>query len=198
MCPRGSDATFYCIWGTMREIMYIVNAWSSIAKTKHRKSAKLPDITILNSLFGLFVFLSGHHFDQMSEGSQVSKVALCVEILKWQWVSDWRQRPRVGIELPGQLKIIKAVHKQASGSFPKTFFSNMNVAFQDARDACNWKWNLWKEVWGSETRRDSAKQLFLHSHPFSACCRELWILVIKTGHKLRSSENRMVRHENGP
>ena len=25
-----------------------------------------------------------NHFDQMSEGSQVSKVTLCVEILKWQ------------------------------------------------------------------------------------------------------------------
>ena len=33
----------------------------------------------------------------MSEGSQVSKVTLCVKNLKWQ-------RPRSGIELPGQLK----------------------------------------------------------------------------------------------
>jgi len=30
-----------------------------------------------------FVFLSGHHADQMSEGPQFSKVTLCVKILKW-------------------------------------------------------------------------------------------------------------------
>ena len=36
------------------------------------------------SLFVLFAFLSGHHADQMSEGSEVSKVTLCVEILKWR------------------------------------------------------------------------------------------------------------------
>ena len=56
--------------------------------------------------FCLFVFLSWQHSDQMSEGSQVSKVTLCVKILKWQSVthplSHW---PRSGIELPGQLKI---------------------------------------------------------------------------------------------
>ena len=28
-------------------------------------------------------FFSPHHSDQMSEGSQVSKVTLCVKILKW-------------------------------------------------------------------------------------------------------------------
>ena len=49
-----------------------------------------PDVTRLNSLFGLrllsfclFVFLSWQHSDQMSEGSQVSKVTLCVKIQKW-------------------------------------------------------------------------------------------------------------------
>ena len=57
--------------------------------------------------FCLFVFSSWHHTDQMSEGSQVSKVTICVKILKWQWLTavhwltDW---PRSGIELPGQLK----------------------------------------------------------------------------------------------
>ena len=30
-------------------------------------------------------FFSAHPSDQMSEGSQVSNVTLCVEILKWQW-----------------------------------------------------------------------------------------------------------------
>ena len=33
-------------------------------------------------LFCFFVFLSRHNSDQMSEGSQVSKVAVCVQILK--------------------------------------------------------------------------------------------------------------------
>ena len=64
----------------------------NIARVRNR-----PDVTILNSLFGLcifvffvflsfcpFVFLSGHHADQMSGGSQVSKVTLYVEIQKWQ------------------------------------------------------------------------------------------------------------------
>ena len=73
-----------------------------------------PDIAILNSRFGLclfvflsfclffvfflsffvflflhlFFFLSRHHFDPMSEGSDVSKVTLCVETLKWQSVTE--------------------------------------------------------------------------------------------------------------
>ena len=52
-----------------------------------RESAKLPDITILNSLFGflvccLFVFSSFHpDSDQISQWSQVSKLAHCVQIL---------------------------------------------------------------------------------------------------------------------
>ena len=37
----------------------------------------------------------------MSEGSLVSKVTLCVKILKWHSLT---QSARVGIELPGQLK----------------------------------------------------------------------------------------------
>ena len=47
----------------------------------------------------LFVFLSRRHSDQMSEGSQVSKVTLYVQILKCH-----NPPPREGIELPGQLK----------------------------------------------------------------------------------------------
>ena len=34
--------------------------------------------------FCIFVFLCRHHADQVSEGSQVSKVTICVEIPKWQ------------------------------------------------------------------------------------------------------------------
>ena len=51
--------------------------------------------------FCLFVFLSWHHSDQMSEGSQVSKVTLCDQILnlKWHPVTD-----NQSTELPGQLK----------------------------------------------------------------------------------------------
>ena len=53
--------------------------------------------------FCLFVFLSRHHSDQMPEGSEVSKVALCAKILKWHSLTH--QWSRSGIELPGQLKI---------------------------------------------------------------------------------------------
>ena len=52
--------------------------------------------------FCIFVFLSRQPSDQMSEGSEVSKVTLCVKILKWHWPSH--SPPRSGIELPGQLK----------------------------------------------------------------------------------------------
>ena len=66
---------------------------------KHCESAKLfflsffvffPDIT-MECLKGL--------------NSQVSKVALCVKIQKWQSLTQWlSQWARSGIELPGQLK----------------------------------------------------------------------------------------------
>ena len=46
--------------------------------------------------FSCFSHFSRHHSDQMSEGSQVSKVTICIQIQKWQWVSEW---PRVGKEL---------------------------------------------------------------------------------------------------
>ena len=57
-----------------------------------------PDITILNSLsvfclfllfvfFFLFVFLCGHHIDQISDRPQVSKVTLCFQIIKWHSVT---------------------------------------------------------------------------------------------------------------
>ena len=39
--------------------------------------------------FCLFVFSSWQHSDQMSEGFQVSKVSLCVKILKWQSLTHW-------------------------------------------------------------------------------------------------------------
>ena len=47
-----------------------------------------PDVAILNSLFGNVFFLSRRHSDQMSEGSQVSRVTLYVQILKWRWLTD--------------------------------------------------------------------------------------------------------------
>ena len=56
--------------------------------------------------FWIFVFLSRHHADQMSEGSQISKVTLCVKIQKWHWplwLTGW---PRVGLELTRQQKTI--------------------------------------------------------------------------------------------
>ena len=53
------------------------------------------------SVFCLLVFSSRHHSGLISVGSQVSKVTLCVKILKWHSLTQW---PRSGIELPGQLK----------------------------------------------------------------------------------------------
>ena len=66
-----------------------------------------PAITILNlfCLFSLYVYasmhlfitlsflsclslLSWHRSDQMYQGSQVSKVNLCVKILKWHWLTE--------------------------------------------------------------------------------------------------------------
>ena len=44
------------------------------------------DVIFLSFCFS--VFLSRHHSDQMSEGSQVSKVSLCVKILKWHPPTD--------------------------------------------------------------------------------------------------------------
>ena len=38
--------------------------------------------------FCLYVFLSRHHSDEMSEGLEVSKVTICVKILKWHPVID--------------------------------------------------------------------------------------------------------------
>ena len=52
-------------------------------------------------VFCLFVLLSRRHSDHISEGSQVSKVTLCVKNLKWHWPTELQ---RSGIELPGQLK----------------------------------------------------------------------------------------------
>ena len=42
-----------------------------------------------NLLCNLLCLFSGHHADEMSEGSQVSKVDLCVKILKWHPVTHW-------------------------------------------------------------------------------------------------------------
>ena len=70
-----------------------------------------PDIAIKNSLFGLHLFfISVYLFclfvilflpdcNQMSQEFPVTKFTICVQILKWQSVSQW---PRVSVELPGQ------------------------------------------------------------------------------------------------
>ena len=90
---------------------WTIGHWTVGCISKHRKSAKLPSqyqtlflvfvfltfcvfviLCFLSFLgfcnfdflaFLLFVFLPSHHCDQMSEGSQVSNVTLCAEILKW-------------------------------------------------------------------------------------------------------------------
>ena len=65
------------------EILADLKVMENIARVRN-----CPEVTILNSLFGscffvFFVFLSRHHSNQISEGSQVSKVTLCVKIQKW-------------------------------------------------------------------------------------------------------------------
>ena len=118
---------------------------------------KCPDITILYSLFGLclficssfcpfflffclfscpfvflpfylFVFLFRNYSDQMSEGSWVSKVTLCVKILKWQsltrWLTHW---PRSGLKLPGQLKNVLSC-------YPFSWCDFLPVAFKKPFD----------------------------------------------------------------
>ena len=70
-------------------------------KTKGQKDEKTKDKDQKDSLvlwrqgsfarlrclsFYLCVFLSGHHSDRISEGSQVSNVTLCVQILKCHWL----------------------------------------------------------------------------------------------------------------
>ena len=54
-------------------------------------------------------FFSAHHSNQMSEGSQVSKITIYVKILKRHSLTD---SPRVGIELPGQLKMQKLPYSE--------------------------------------------------------------------------------------
>ena len=63
---------------------------------KHRKSAKLPWHHNIKPSFRLFVFLSRHFSGQMSEGSQVSEVTLCVQILECHWLSQWFSDQRIG------------------------------------------------------------------------------------------------------
>ena len=65
---------------------------------------------VLLSLF-LFVILSVHHAVQMSEGSEVSKVSLCVNILKWQSVTDsvTKVRYRAAWAAKNMIKISKHV-----------------------------------------------------------------------------------------
>ena len=62
-----------------------ISKWKYSSLLNITRVRNCPDTTMLNSLlffffFLFFVFLSLHHSDQMSEGSQVT---LCVPILKW-------------------------------------------------------------------------------------------------------------------
>ena len=61
----------------------------------------------------------------MSEGYQVSKVTLCVKILKWHPAS---QRPWSGIELTGQLKNLK-LDPLPRSKFMKLLFCFLPVNF---------------------------------------------------------------------
>ena len=54
-------------------------------KTKTKKRVLCCDVGQFRTLA---MFLSRHHADQKSEGAQVSKVTLCVKILKCQSPTD--------------------------------------------------------------------------------------------------------------
>ena len=53
------------------------------------------------------------------------------------------------------------VHEQGSRIFSQNLLKqNMNVTFQDAWDACNWKWNLCNEREGGS---EGDKTIFISS-----------------------------------
>ena len=56
----------------------------------------------------------------MSEGSQGSKVIICVRILEWQSLTD---PTRAGIELPGQLKVQQGYSVFKSSRAPPLFLN---------------------------------------------------------------------------
>ena len=117
MDVRGKFLSFNILIIDINPWKYIFQSWQMEEDSPEAKRLKVVtghevlamlrkhenDVIFLSFCFS--VFLSRHHSDQMSEGSQVSKVSLCVKILKWHpptdSVSQW---PRSGIELPGQLK----------------------------------------------------------------------------------------------
>ena len=43
------------------------------------------------NVFSTCFYFSAHHSDQMSEGSQVSKVTICVKILKWRLLTEMQK-----------------------------------------------------------------------------------------------------------
>ena len=82
-------------------------------------------------LFVFLVFLSHcisvsqsrHHSDQMSEVSQVSKITLCVQILKWQWV-------RVSVShLKGRYRAARAAEKLTPVSHFSVIYTKIAVPF---------------------------------------------------------------------
>ena len=82
-------------------------SWKKIEKSWKKIKKKVEE----KFKFFSQLFFSPHHPDQMSKGSQVSKVTLCVKILKWQSAT---QTPRSGIELPGQLNMSKVNYYQSA------------------------------------------------------------------------------------
>ena len=114
--------------------------------------------------FCLFVFLSWINSDQMSRGSQVSKVTICVKFLKWRSVTEW---PRSGIELPGQLKIIQIKNVQLAK--PLLTLINPGAANVKALSALHQPYNVmrkgskqWRKVgkfWWKKTDFYGRKQI---------------------------------------
>ena len=101
---------------------------------------------LFKHVFNFFRFFSStYHSDQISEGSEVSTVTPCVEILKWHWPTDWLTHwRRSGIELPGQLK--RYGHPQT-----KVWVSNHPDGFNGA-------WIFWSKT-GLLARNESQHAL---------------------------------------
>ena len=104
--------TFLIYWGVLKVTLSLPNKLVLLKHLQECKTALTSQYQILFLIFVFlsfcpfdfflsFVFLSTHHSHQMSEGSQVAKATLCVQILKLQSESHWR--PRVGKELLVQL-----------------------------------------------------------------------------------------------
>ena len=83
-----------------------------------------------------FVFLSWNLSDQMSEGSEVSNVTLCVKILKWQWVSQW---------VSEWLTKVRYRAARAAKTRQGTYLTESPIVTENMGEGCN-QWGLWHRI----------------------------------------------------